>query len=194
MLNQLLFIIFGIGLDRSNFIKLPDPKYEPIHIMNYWTWSSIALYSLFYHTTYLQSYIFITNIAMCSYLYEIIFHTPDKYHLFNHVCTIIIMRIGYASGMYVYSWGQYLSLIYYVAVSFIILSSVRHLEILVPYKYKKPGLYKSYYIFSKSMAIVFHYWILIENWRSSLTLFENVTAVIFFIIHLILYINKDHNL
>ena len=53
---------------------------------------------------------------------------------------------------------------------------------------------KSYYIFSKSMAIVFHYWILIENWRSSLTLFENVTAVIFFIIHLILYINKDHNL
>ena len=185
MLNQVLFILFGIVLDNTNFIKLPDPKYESIRIMNYCLWSCVALYSLFYDITYLQSYIFITNTIMGSYIYELIFHTPDIGHSLHHICTIITMLIGYASGMYLYSWGQYLSLINYVALSSSIISSVRHLHPLTPYKYKIICFYKSYYIFSKSTAIVFHYWILIDNWTSDLTLFENLTAVIFFIVHLI---------
>jgi hypothetical protein len=185
MLNQLLFILFGIVLDNSNFIKLPEPKYESIRIMNYCAWSSIALYSLFYEITYAQSGIFITNTIIGSYVYEIIFHTPDIGHFIHHVCTILTMCIGYASGVYSYGWFQYLSLINYVALSSSIISSVRHLHPLIPYKYKIVCFYKSYYIFSKSTAIVFHYWIFIENWKTNLTLFENLTLVIFFLVHLI---------
>jgi len=185
MLNQLLFILFGIVLDNTQLITLPEPRYESIRIMNYCVWSSVALYSLFYDITYLDTYMFITNTIIGSYIYELLIHTPDIGHSIHHACTILTMLNGYASGMYVYSWGQYLSLINYVALSSSIMSSVRHLQVLGPYKYKIVAVYKSYYIFSKSTAIVFHYWILVENWTSDLTMFENLTAVIFFVVHLI---------
>ena len=184
MIHQLLFILFGIVLDNTNFIKLPEPKYESIRVMNYCAWSGIALYSLLYEITHVDSGIYITNTIIGSYVYEIIFHTPDIGHFIHHVFTILTMSIGYASGIYSYNWFEYLTLINYVALSSSILSSLRFLHVLTPYKYNIGCFYKIYYVFSKSIAIGFHYLVLIDNWTNNVTLFENITLVIFLLVHL----------
>jgi hypothetical protein len=184
MLNQILFIFWGLILDNSNIISLPKPKFETIRIMNYCVWSSVALYSLYYDDIYVYSYIFITNTIIGNYIYELIFHTPDMGHFFHHVCTIIAMVVGYASNIYIYNWAQHMSLINFVALSSSIFSSLRRIEYLRLYKYELVCFYKCYYVVAKSIAILFHYWIFYNNWTRDLTYFENLTAVIFFIVHI----------
>lgn len=186
VLNQLLFILFGIVLDNNNVITLPEPKYETIRMLNYSLWSSLAFYSLIYYDylSYMNAYVFITNTIIGNYIYELTFHPPDIGHICHHICTIAAMSIGYASNIYTYSWAQHLSLINYLALSSSFFSSMRHINYFKMYKYKIVWFYKCYYVCSKSMAMVFHYWILYNNWSSTLTFLENITVCIFFTVHL----------
>ena len=172
MLYQILFIIFGVFLDKNSTIKLLEPKYELIRIFNYSVWSAYAFYSILFQSDYMISYFFITNTMILSYMYEMIYHTPDKGHMIHHLITILTQLVGYYSKAHQIWWIQLFTLWTYVALSSSILSSTRRLKILSKYKYDIIIVYKFYYVFIKLMAMLIHYYILVYNWNFNINFLQ----------------------
>ena len=185
MLYQILFIIFGVFLDKNSSIKLLEPKYEFIRIINYFVWSAYALYSILFQSNYMVSYLFITNTMILSYIYEMIYHTPDKGHMIHHLITILTQLVGYYSKAYQFWWVQLFTLWTYVALSSSILSSTRHLKILSKYKYDIIIVYKFYYVFIKLIAMLIHYYIFFYNWSFNINFWQNMACFLFFCVHLV---------
>jgi len=153
---QVCFILINIILDKHINMPLFKPKYESIRILNYSLWSIIAIFTLL-NSEYQSGFMFISNTLIFSYLYELYFHTPDKSHTIHHTIAIIGMIVGYFSGIYKFTWVQQLTLITYAALSTSILSSMRNIEKLEPYKKNIKQLYYWYYIIIKITAMILHY-------------------------------------
>ena len=163
MLLELLFVTGGIMLDNQNIIKLPNPKYEFIRVFNYGTWTLLSVVSLMYERYYYECFVFITRTVIGCYLYELLFHTPDKSHITHHIITMVTIILGILSNITDHTTLLQLSIIQFVALSSSILSSLRHIDCFRMYKYQIAYFYYFYFIFSKGTAMLLHYCILIRK-------------------------------
>ena len=185
---QICFILINIILDKYAKIPLFKPKYESIRILNYSIWSIIAIFTLL-NSEYEGGFMFISNTLIFSYLYELYFHTPDKSHTIHHTIAIIGMIVGYFSGIYKFTWVQQLTLITYAALSTSILSSMRNIEELEPYKKNIKQVYYWYYIIIKIIAMILHYIMIykkrdfIQN-SDEFTPYHIIALIIFLCIHI----------
>ena len=185
LVNQILFIVFGIFLDRQQFIPLPAPKFEFIRVINYCWWTFLALYTLIFETDYFTNCYFISNTVVGSYIYEMIYHSPDKSHMVHHILTICAILYSYLAGCDLLEWWAQVTLITYVAFTSSIFSSIRKLEMFKTYKALTSKIYKASYVLSKFTALILHYWILFNNWNRHYTAMQNIAFSIFAAVHLV---------
>ena len=185
---QICFILINVILDKYARFSPFNAKYESIRILNYSIWSIGAIFALL-GGDYENGFLFISNTLIFSYLYELYFHTPDKSHTIHHTIAIIGMIIGYLSGIYKFTWVQQLTLITYAALSTSILSSMRNIVELEPYKNNIKQVYYWYYIIIKITAMILHYIIIykkrdfIQN-SGEFTSYHIIALIIFLCIHI----------
>ena len=114
MFLETLFVTCGIILDNLNFVKIPEPRYESIRVFNYTTWTLLSLLSLIYERNYYECFVFITRTVIGCYLYELIFHTPDKSHITHHIITMVTIILGTISNIMDHDILLQLSIIQFV--------------------------------------------------------------------------------
>ena len=99
----LLHILFIFFVDNNKKINLLNPKYDFLRLFNYNVWTILSLYVLIYQKNIFLIGDFITKSIILNYIYEIIYHKPDKAHIMHHIITIMTQLLSIYSGCSLYS-------------------------------------------------------------------------------------------
>jgi len=188
MILSFFYFLSTLLLDNNrNLIKLPEPYFESIRVLNYITWSSLAMYTLIFDLDFIYTIDFISKSMILSYIYEILYYTPDMAHSAHHIITISTQLMGYITGgIYIKQYAKIIILTY-IALNTSILSSMRSI---VKHNYKFyfeniKIIYMYNYIFFKIGAIIMHYYIIYIDFDKPISNPIIINLFLFSIIHMI---------
>ena len=184
LICQLCYTMSTIFLERQNIISLFEPKYEVIRIINYFIWSLLSCISFITRDYYYYG-VFVTNTMILAYLYELIYHKPDKSHTIHHIFVIITQLSTYYTGIFNIEWFAKIIILNYIGLSTSILSSLRHINAIVKYKKQVKYCYMNYYMLCKLVIMILHYNVLFNNEYDNLQISQYIPLITFFILQLI---------
>ena len=171
-----------IAMDKIKMIKLKEPRYENIKLINYILWVVIALSSISFPNFGLTGAIFVSHSILFNFLYELIFYKPDTAHVIHHVLTTIGILVSYGLWTFpdkvVYTSAN----IFYVGMFSSIFSSLRKITN-EKNKSSMHNIYKISYLIAKIGGIICHYkLILFSNYNLSTN--NKILFFMHFLIHI----------
>ena len=151
--SLILFVI-----DKMKEIKLKEPRYENIKLINYIFWVVLAFSTLFL-SPYFELFftIIISTAILINFTYEILFYKPDSAHIIHHVLTMIAILYSIYYDIFKFPIIYKAANIFYMAMFSSIFSAGRKLLKDTKYASLSYNTYKVSYVVSKLLGIFFHY-------------------------------------